>query len=112
MGLALSLKFTSEGPLPLVMCSLAYSRAVEAKLPFFELPERAARQSHRARQGSNPRRDRGYLNGRYREGFRMPAMHERWTRYSAGVRKPPKNERAKAPSEGSRRWSALHPWRT
>src|SRR5271170_5471848 len=74
MRLALSLKSTSEGPLSLVICSLAYSRAVEAKLPFFELLERAARQSHRARQGSNPRRDRGYLNGRYRRDL---AVHAR-----------------------------------
>jgi uncharacterized cupin superfamily protein len=30
----------------------------------------------------------------FRVGFRMPARRERWTRYRADVRKPPKNEPA------------------
>jgi hypothetical protein len=36
---------------------------------------------------------------RFREGFRMPALRDRWAGAEAGVRKPPKNEPA-----GSGEW--------
>ena len=42
-------------------------------------------------------------NDRYREGFRMPALRDRWAGAEAGVRKPPKNEPA-----GSGEWFAIY----
>src|SRR3954470_1955113 len=39
----------------------------------------------------------------YREGFRMPALRDRWAGAEAGVRKPPKNEPA-----GSGEWCAVY----
>jgi hypothetical protein len=44
------------------------------------------------------------MNGRCREGFRMPAGREQWTRYRAGVRKPPMKEPAGERRADGRLW--------